>query len=282
MLSRLFIRMVALSCIAFGTACGGDSPEVSLTQDTEVDLFITDPASASEELALLIDFVSYMIACPASGLAPYDDSVNIAGTFEINHAANPPVWQLATNLPLSTCTVALWVYYEDEVVCSGTQSLPLIDDGDASTTNKINIVLECTLSVDSISGDADIDSSFDLVHGNYCPRLFWLGAVPSAGDPAVMNVEATFLDEDAGCGQNCDPRTCDVNANPPTCAPAPDPGLTSTLFAPAGNGTFTDASAANTTYNCDPLFPGPTDLCIVVSDGDLECDRTRCLTVDCP
>lgn len=276
--------MVLLSCIALSAACDGGEPqaEVGLLEPTEVNLVISDPATAPEELALLIDFVSYRISCPSSGLTPYDDSVDLSGNLESNLESNPAVWNMVTDLPLSACTIALWVYFEDEVICSGSEALPIVADDDPSAPNKVNIALECSLSVIPPSGNVEIDGTFNLVNGNYCPQLFWLGAVPTVADPTVMNIQTSYIDLDNACGQNCDPTTCDFTQNPPVCTPAPDPGLSSTLRAPAGNGSFGDENAVNTTYACNPLLPGPTEICVLVTDGDNDCDQTRCITVDCP
>jgi cysteine-rich repeat protein len=278
-----FLLLVVLSCAALSAACTGDSlPVEPLENPTEVNLLITDPDAPDEEVLALIDFVSYRVTCPASGLTPYDDSVDISGNFEVDETADPPVWELFADLPPAICTIALWVFFEDEVICSGTQAMNVVEGGDPSTTNKFNILLECTLSVNPPSGDADIDGTFNLIHGNYCPQLFWLGAYPSAVGPTVFNVETLYDDPDDGCGLNCDPQTCDFAANPPVCSPAPDPGLSSTLSAPAGNGSFGDENATMTTYACDPLLPGPTEICVLVTDGDIDCDRLRCTIIDCP
>jgi cysteine-rich repeat protein len=281
--------MVVLSCIASCAACDGSAPSViedePVLADTEINLAISDPATAPEQLAMLIDFVSYRITCPSSGLTPYDDSIDLSGHLEAVVDASPAVWTLVTDLPLSLCHISLWVFYEDEVICSGSQPMSIVDDGDPSAPSKVNIVLECSLSVIPPSGDLDVDGDFNLVHGNYCPQLFWLGAVPSVvapAVPAVSRIQTSYMDIDNTCGQNCDPQTCNFSANPPSCTPAPDPGLSSILFAPAGKGTFGDASALNTTYTCDPLHPGPTEICVRVSDGDVDCDRMRCLTIQCP
>jgi cysteine-rich repeat protein len=266
-------------------ACDGGSPLPNASnapEETEINLVISDPATAAEQLALLIDSVTYRISCPSSGQTTYDDSVGISGHFEAHVDEDPGVWTLVSDLPPSQCTIALWVFYEDEVVCSGSQALLIVENGDPSTTNKVNIALECSLSVIPPSGDLDIDGTFNLIHGNYCPQLFWLGAVPTFADPTVMNVETSYIDLDNGCGENCDPRTCDFSVNPPVCTPAADPGLSSTLSAPAGNGGFGNANALTTTYACDPLLPGPTEICVLVTDGDVDCDRMRCITVDCP
>ena len=285
MLSKPLIGMVVLSCIAFSVACDGGTLVRDPRGNTEVSLVISDPATAPAQLAALIDFVSYRITCPASSLTPYDDSVDIAGNFESVGSANPAVWTLVTDLPLSLCTIALWVFYEDEIICSGSDMLPIVDDNDPLAPNKVNVVLQCSLSVNPPSGDVDIDGDYTFVHGNYCPQVFWLGALPTVvapAVPAVTNIQTSSLDMDNTCGQNCDPQTCDFLTNPPVCTPGPDLGLVSTLVAPAGKGTFGDPNALDTTYTCDPLFPGPTEICVVVSDGDIDCDQTRCLTIVCP
>ena len=274
--------MVVLWCIAFSAACDGAGKAEELPGNTEVDILIALPGSEPDELAFTVDYVSYRIGCPASGETPYDDSIELFGSFEIDDGRTTPVWQFVTDLPPSLCTIALWVFYEDEVVCSGSRSQLIVEDGDPSTTNKFDIVLECMLSVNADSGDASIDGTFDLVHGNYCPQLIWLGAVPTPANPAVMSVQTSSFDLDMTCGQNCDPATCDFSSGPPACTPGPDNGMTSTLYAPSGNGSFGDPAAFDTTYACDPLFPGVTEICVLVSDGDLECDQMRCTTVLCP
>ena len=285
MLCNSFIRMAVLSCIALSAACAGDTPQGDVSGETEVNLVISDPTTEPEELLLLIDVVSYRITCPDSALTPsYDDSIDATGNLEVDADADAdaPVWEMFTDLPLSECTIALWVFYEDEVICSGSQLLQIYEDGNPLTPNKADVVLECSLSVNPPSGDAEIDGSFDFVHGNYCPQVFWLGSYPST-DPLVMNIQTSSMDVDNSCGQNCDPQTCDFTTNPPTCSHATDPrAVTSTLSAPAGNGTFGDRLALDTTYACDPLLPGPTEICVLVSDGDNDCDRMRCMTIVCP
>ncbi len=280
--------MVALSCIAFSAGCdghGGDSSADAPRGNTEVDILIAPPGSQPDELTFNIDFVSYRIACPASGLTPYDDSMEIFGSLEIDDTRASPVWQFVTDLPPALCTISLWVFYDDEVVCSGSQSQLIVEDGDPSTTNKFDIVLECSLSANNASGDLLIDSAYNEVHGNFCPQLVWLGAAPpvvTPGGPAVVNIQTAAFDLDLSCGQNCDPQTCDFTTGPPTCTPGPDNGLTSALYAPSGNGTFGDPAALDTTYTCDPAAPGVTEICTVISDGDLECDQQRCITILCP
>lgn len=284
------IRMFVLACLSFALACNGTS-EQSDTARTEVDLLISDPSTPPEEILELIDFVSYRITCPGSNLTPYDDSLDLNGTFAVNANANPPVWQVVMDLPLSTCTIALWVFYEDEMICSGSDTIPILDSSNGDGPSKVNVELVCNLSARLPSGNVDIDGSFEFINGNYCPQLVWFGALPVVVEstvPAVTRIETSSFDPDLGCGLNCDPQTCDFTQNPPVCSGAPDPGFSSTFFAPAGYGSFSDPVAtgtpleADTTYTCDPLYPGPTELCVIASDGDNDCDQLRCITIDCP
>ena len=230
--------MVALSCIALSASCddgGGGASAGAPPGNTEVDIIIAPPGAEDDELAFTVDFVSYRIGCPASGLTPYDDSMEICGSLEIDELRASPVWQFVTDLPPSMCTIALWVFYEDEVVCSGSQSQMIVEDGDPSTTNKFDIVLDCMLSVNNTTGDLEIDSEFNEVHGNFCPQLIWFGAAPptvTPGGPAVVDIQTSAFDLDQSCGQNCDPQTCDFTTGPTVCTPGPDIGLTSTLYAP--------------------------------------------------
>ena len=181
MLCKPFIRMVALSLVIVGVGCAGGAPNGDPARNTEVTLLISDPETAIDELLLLIDFVSYRITCADSSFTPDNDSLDVSGEFEVNADANPPVWEIATDLPLSECTIALWVFYEEKLLCSGRQVLSVVEDGNPFAPNKADIVLECSFSVDTPDADVDIDGAFDFVHGNYCPKLVWLGAVPSSG-----------------------------------------------------------------------------------------------------
>ena len=280
--------MVVLSCIALSAACNGGDPEVAASRGTEVNLVISDPATASNQILPLIDFVSYRITCLNNPeLTQYDDSVELSGNFEVDATAPTPVWQLVTDLPLAECTISMWVFYEDEVICSGSEVLEIYEDASVFAPNKADVLLECHLSVNGPSGDVGVDGTFEFIHGNYCPKLVWLGAVPTAV-PIVMSIETSSFDPDSTCGLNCDPQTCDFTQVPPVCTPGPDLGLSNRLSAPAGKGTFgTDSAIGDpnelqTTYTCDPLFPGPTEICVVASDGDNDCDQIRCTTIVCP
>jgi len=66
-----------------------------------------------------------------------------------------------------------------------------------------------------------------------------------------------------------------VDAFDPDGAPEP---LTTTLSASLG--VFADKNADETIYTCGS--PGPAEICVKASDGDSDCDKDRCITVQCP
>ncbi|MEM7135943.1 MAG: hypothetical protein AAF500_05145 [Myxococcota bacterium] len=291
--STPFIRLVLLTCAAGLAACGdagsdgskSDGPDDLPTGNTEVNLLIADPNSTPDELAFNVDTVGYRIVCPESGNVPFDDSVDISGNFEIIDGTDPPIWQMVADLPVSFCSMSMWVFNDDEIVCSGTEALTITEDGDPTTVNQFNLVLVCSLSVNPPTGDIDVNGDFDFVVGNSCPQLIWMNAVPSTfgpGDPPVSAVEVYSFDPDLTCGNNCDPQVCDFSSNPPVCTPGPDLGQVTTFSTASGEGTFADPNAASTTYTCDPAFPGPTEICVTATDGDVECDQVRCATIECP
>lgn len=285
------IWIAAFVCASFAAACNGTGESPGPSAAAEVELLISDPDTPPEEILALIDFVSYRITCPNSGLTPFDDSIDLNGNLEVNENANPPVWQLITQLPLSTCTISLWVFYEDEVVCLGSEVIPILEDSDPAAPSKVAVELECNLSTNTPSGPLDIDADFEFIDGNFCPKLNWLGAVPVDVPPTLpadTNVTVSAFDPDETCGLNCDPQTCDFTQNPPVCGPGPDPGFSVEFFAPAGRGSFIPSGASGTpintatTYTCDPSYPGPTEVCVRATDGDADCDKVRCVVVNCP
>lgn len=287
-----FIRLVLLTCVASLLSCGtepdsekGVDPGDDTANNTVISLIIADPNSDPDELAFNVDVVTYRIVCQSSEEVPFDDSVDVIGNFGIVDGSDPPIWQVLTDLPASFCTISMWVFNDEEIVCSGTQPIVINEDGDPTTINEFSLVLLCSLSVDSPTGDLDIIGDFTEVVGNTCPRLIWMNAVPSVfgpGDLPIALIEVYSFDPNGTCGNNCDPQTCDFSVIPPVCSPGPDTGHFTSFYTPSGHGTVGDSSASSTTYTCDPAFPGPTEICVNASDGDVECDQVRCTTIQCP
>jgi hypothetical protein len=167
----------------------------------------------------------------------YGDSVDISGAFETVDTRVPPVWQAVMDLPPGLCTITLSVWDGNEVVCIGSQTLTINEDG----TTKYDIVLVCSLSIDLPDGMADVDGEFFFITGNLCPKLYVLNAIPSGQPPTALNPTGTPIpvqaagpytgqavtevqyrakDPDNTCGNNCDPQSCTFD-NPPVCTPYP-------------------------------------------------------------
>ena len=259
--------------------------------NTEITLTIGDDLSAAPgQAAFEADRVDYRVTCAGSppgsfplppdgsGSDPaYDDSVDISGAFQIIDGDDPPVWQTLMALPPGDCTVSLSVYRSGELVCLGSHDFTVVAEG----TTSVDIALLCELSIDTPDGSGDADGDFQFEIGNECPKLFDLSAHPAViplGDNSTL-VQVVAQDLDGTCGNNCDPQTC-TDANPPVCTPGPDPGLTTTFSSLVGS--FDDPNASLATYTCDPAFPGPMQVCVTVTDGDLDCDKAACLVVECP
>jgi hypothetical protein len=224
------VRLIALLCCAFVLACTGDGPRGVATQ---VNLDIVHP-DGTAELGFSIDRVDYRITCAGTppGTAPippadttgtppsYDDSLDVSGAFEIVDSRTPPIWQATMALPPGQCTITLLVYQQDEVVCVGSQTLGIVQ----GESTKFDIVLVCSLSVDTPDGGLSIDGSFSVVQGNLCPLLFSLMAIPSTVDinvlPPRTRLEYRSLDPDGTCGANCEPEVCTTDV-PPVCSPSP-------------------------------------------------------------
>ena len=228
-----FGRLIVLACMGLAVACTSGT-EGGTAGNTELNLVIVNPGGTSGELGFSIDRVDYRITCAGnpgaaipdadtSGTAyNYDDSVDISGAFEIIDTRVPPVWQAVMDLPPGDCTITLSVYEDDEIVCVGSQTLAITEDG----TTKYDIVLVCSLSVDLPDGMADVDGTFEFITGNLCPKLYVLNAIevdvcpnPQTGN-ITKELQYRAKDPDNTCGNNCDPQSC-TGDNPSVCTPYP-------------------------------------------------------------
>ena len=55
-----------------------------------------------------------------------------------------------------------------------------------------------------------------------------------------------------------------------------------TLSSSSGLGEFDDVDSGLATFSCDLLFPGGYEICVTLSDGDIDCGKRKCITVVCP
>lgn len=283
-----FRYLAVLCCAGALAACG----EQGSAGNTNIRLTIgNDLGAQAGDPAFEADRVDYRITCagttpgsqpiPPDGTGgdyPYDDSVDISGAFQIvGDDPSASVWQTVEDLPPGDCTASLSVFRNGQVVCTGSQPFTVLADA----TTQLDITLLCELSIGLPDGSSDAEGDFQIEIGNECPKLFDLSAHPyvvADGQSSTL-VQVVASDLDGTCGDRCDPQTCD-SSNPPVCTPGPDLGLVTTFSAPVGS--FDDANAALATYTCDPAFPGPIEVCVEISDGDLDCDKAACIAVYCP
>ncbi|MGB8331661.1 MAG: hypothetical protein WCE62_16150, partial [Polyangiales bacterium] len=132
---------------------------------------------------------------------------------------------------------------------------------------------------------------------------------------AATQCEVRYRDGDSTCGQSCDPQSCVTTPEGLTCTPGPDPGVSTTvtctdLFLDCNGDGSPDPSCTwfgdslgsvgqppaqfpgppgqgNFFVSCIPPTPGGTTggpiTCIAVTtDGDLDCDKTKTVEVQCP
>ncbi|MEM9728390.1 MAG: hypothetical protein AAF997_07380, partial [Myxococcota bacterium] len=226
------------------------------------------------------------------------------------------VWQGFMDLPPTAgCTVQLRARDGDgEVICTSTVTFDISTD----TTTKVNVLMDCQISYQAPVGMLDLDADFSFNVSNYCPDLFVFNAVDAApveqgtgGIPvAATSIEVRFRDADNTCGQSCDPQTCVPSADGLSCTPGPDPGVSTTITCTGGEldcdgdpntaetecvldgdvlGVLGGDAIVNASafVSCVPPsvggIPGAVITCTAVTtDGDLDCNKTKALTVTCP
>ena len=264
-----FGKWIVLACMGTLAACTSEGGTGSVS-GTQVNLTVGQGDQAFD-----VDRVDYVVVCGGEGTgasdtpgnsADIDDDTTFSGQFEI---VGDLVFQALMDLPPGDCTITLSVSDEDEVVCMGTQTLPVTAD----QTQVFNIALRCAVSFQSPVANADVNGTFFTVVGNFCPSLYVFNAIPTVhpidGD-GTSDLQLRALDFDGTCGESCDP---DGN----------DPGLTTTVSCPGGSlvgGSGDGSNSDNYVLTC--TAPGPVTCTAAVTDGDLDCDKQKVLTVTCP
>ncbi|MFW2388444.1 MAG: hypothetical protein ACN4G0_08910 [Polyangiales bacterium] len=138
---------------------------------------------------------------------------------------------------------------------------------------------------------------------------------PPSPPLAFTQCEVRFRDGDSSCGEGCDPQTCVPSGSAGlTCTSGPDPGVSTTVtctdaFLDCDGDGIADPSCSFDGDTLGTLGQGPVGLpgsppagtflvtCIpaaqggtgasaqctaVTTDGDLDCDKTKVVTVRCP
>ncbi len=227
-------------------------------------------------------------------LEPASSRADKTGMLDVSRSET---WTGFIELPPGSCLMQLRGRDDDgEVICTAEVPFSVVAD----TATQVVVPLECS--------PTDFPPGREF---NICPDLlaFRCGELdPMTEDTSCL---VSFRDEDRTCSQGCDPQTCIANGTVGLmCTPGPDPGVSTTISCSdavidcAGDGIpdssctvnsntpgarieVDDTIVADFFVACVPPAsggtPGATITCTAVtSDGDIDCDRTRLLTVDCP
>jgi hypothetical protein len=136
----------------------------------------------------------------------------------------------------------------------------------AETTYACDPEVGGTIEICVLASDGDDSCDVSLCVTAQCP-----GPLPDNVCPVIRDLTATPIEIPPNERQSL----IEVDAVDPDEKPGP---LMTKLSASAG--TFEDRDAATTLFTCGA--PGPTEICVEVSDGDRPCNKERCITVQCP
>jgi len=231
------------------------------------------------------------------------------------------IWQGLMDLPPGPCTIELRARDNDgEVICTAQEPFNIAADSltkvnivlicDISFQAPVGMLdLDGTFSfnVGNFCPDLFILNCLDSIPAEQ-------QILPPPFPPVSLTTcEVRFRDGDSTCGAGCDPQACVPNGTSGlTCTPGPDPGVSTTItctnlqidcdFNPITTETectFTGdtlgalgVSPPNTpgagafAVICIPPalggIPGAVGECTAVTtDGDLDCDKTKVVTVQC-
>lgn len=341
------VLLVAL-LLAFG--CTEESPAFG---NTEVNVVVPNGSpslgggSTAPEL-IDIQSVEYTISCSGNddtfldNNASFGDEVRLDGNLEVVDGRTDPqgpippefgtprpgdgaeVWQGFMDLPPGPCAIQLRARDDEgEVICTATEPFTI----SASTTSKVNLVLVCDVSFQAPVGQLDVDATFSFVVSNFCPDLYVLNCLDSAPvellllpppNPPVAGTtcQVRFRDGDSQCGNSCDPQNCTPSPEGVSCAPGPDPGVSTTVTCTnalldcdgdlidepsctfSGDTLGEPGQQAPDWFLSDPGEGGFHVLCIppalggipgaiaectaITTDGDEDCDKTKVVQITCP
>ncbi len=294
---------LALLCLGTLVACGSDDGgSASATESIELNAVI-------RTLGLLPERVEYSVRCLGDEDSDVPGEVTVDGGLEpansravktgMLDASRSETWTGLIDLPPGSCWMQLRGYDDDgEVICTAEVPFAVVVD----TTTQVVVPLSCS----SVGLPPVPEASF-----NVCPNLVALRCDeldPLAGSTSCV---VSFRDDDNTCDRGCDPQTCVANGTVGLmCTPGPDPGVSTTIICTnavldcTGDGTPDAACTINANtpgarlevdgtlvadffVECVPPasggMSGATITCAAVtSDGDLDCDMTKVVTVNCP
>ena len=292
-------RCFALLGIAMMLACGSSDRGVGDS------VLLTEVSAVVRSGGPLPTRVEYTIVCVREDDRAGTEPLRFDGELEPAAARAAKIGMLDTatgtwtglaELPPGSCSVQLRGRDAGgEVLCSADVPFSV----EAVSANQVVVSLVCPY------GRVTVPE----LRFNYCPDL--LGLRCDDVDPltASTTCEVRFHDRDNTCDRSCDPQSCVTAPNGLTCTPGPDPGVSTTVRCPdaildcTGDGApdescsfdarTSDASpdgmaelVASFFVACAPRSPDEAESALttcaaVATDGDMDCDRTRLVTIDC-
>lgn len=276
---------------------------------------VADPVSNTEFSVFVrnggpspIRSVEYTIGCAGSRATPSDEDAGFpdevrldpqieyvdGGLLSLSIPADGEELHGFLDLPPGPCSIELRGRDEGgEVRCIAEETFSVV----AGSTTEVEIVLDCELRFSP-------PTPMPVPGGNSCPELLGLRCDDLDSGTRDTSCEVRFRDEDSTCDQGCDPQLCILQPEGLSCTPGPDPGVSTTITCTngvldcTGDGT-PDPSCTVTADTPGALSETPdelvaeffvtcahsTDLTItctaIASDGDLDCDKIKLLTIDC-
>ncbi len=295
---RVRVSLV-LVCLATLSACGsGDGEPAEATGNTELNAIIRSLGP------LPVLSVEYTVNCVSDQDTGVPNEVRLDGELEPANDSAAKIGMLDTlsetwtgfvDLPPGSCLIQLRGRDADgEVICTAAVSFSVVAD----TAIQVVVPLACRSSGYPPVREMDF---------NVCPDLLALSCDELDPLEASTSCEVRFGDSDDTCGPSCDPQTCTVSPEGLSCAPGPDPGVSTTITCTdglldcTGDGLpdpscFIDRNPSNAlpefveasfSVACVPREPdstlGMTITCTAVtSDGDIDCDKRQVIRLDCP
>lgn len=292
MIRTCFVGLCLGTLVACGTGHGNSPATESIELSTILESLGPLPAMSME----------YTVNCVGDEGSGAPDGVRIDGELEPANDRTEKIgmldvqtetWTAFVDLPPGSCSVQLRARDSDgEVICTANLRFSVV----ANTPTHLIMPLQC--------------GRITVGEFNICPdlRAFRCDEL----DPITQDASCvvSFRDQDSTCSQGCDPQTCTPSPEGLNCIEGPDPGVSTTitciddLLDCTGDGIPDPSCTINSNTSgvslevddtlvaeffvaCLPAasagMPGATTTCTALtSDGDIDCDRTKLITVDCP
>jgi hypothetical protein len=296
-MSALVKSGLAVFALALLAACGGrGGAPVDAMESIELTAILESVGP------LPVESVEYTVRCVGDEDSDAPDATRFDGVLEPANGRAAKVgmldhvretWAGSLELPPGSCSIQIRGRDGDgEVVCTAEVPFSVV----ANTATQVIVPLPCASPGIPLPREA-----------NRCPDLLELSCDDLDPVEASTSCVVRFRDSDDTCASACDPQSCTVSPDGLVCTPGPDPGVSTTITCTDGLLHCTgddipdpycpiDANTSNTVSEiregsfiaaCVPPEPDSTvgmdiTCTAVTTDGDLDCNKTKVIIVDCP